>query len=92
MAAPVEVPIQGHNPSCSHSYAGSFNPLHLAGDPVCASAMTQTAIVRILTHCATVGIWYFSNFRTDLCCHGGAGEGGVLRVVGPTALSLVFTH
>ena len=39
-----------------HSYGNvSFNTLHQAGDPTCASAVNQVTAMRFLTHCATVG-------------------------------------
>ena len=36
------------------SQAGSFKPLHCAGDQTLTSAANQAAAVGFLTHCATV--------------------------------------
>ena len=55
----MEVPRPGidSEPQLCHSCGniGSFQPLHLAGDGTCTSAMTQAVALGFLTHCTTVG-------------------------------------
>ena len=62
-----QFPGQGLNPSCScnlYGNARSFNSLHQAGDKTCSSAVTQSAAVRFLTHCATAGTPLFLTQRS----------------------------
>ena len=48
-------PSHSYNLHCSCGSAGSFNPLHQAGDQTHTSTGNRTAAVMFLTHCTTVG-------------------------------------